>query len=306
MPFEITILGSNSAIPVYGRHHTAQHLSIRNHQLLIDCGEGTQLRMQQFGVKAQRLEAIFISHLHGDHYLGLVGLLSSMHLMGRTKALHLFGPPPLNEIVVTHMRHSDTTLRYRVHFHPLNMDQPAMIYETRHFTVRTVPVQHRIPCVGFVFEEQPYPRRINKRRLPEDISVAELALLKKGEDVSDGQGGIKYLNKDYTLPARKSRSYAYLTDTLYLPELAAVIKGVNLLYHEATFQTEKELKATKTYHATAGQAAQLASDAGVQKLLIGHFSARYKDLEPLEKEAQKVFANSYLALEGKKFTIEHQ
>jgi ribonuclease Z len=303
LPFELTILGSNSAIPIHGRHHTAQHLKIQNHHFLIDCGESAQLQLQLYGLKSQRLEAIFISHLHGDHYLGLVGLLSSMHLQGRTKELHLFGPPQLSDIITTQLRYSETTFRYPVHFHALAMEENEVIYENSKISVSTLPLQHRIPCVGFVFKEKPHPLSIDKEKLPEVISHKELAGLKKGEDILDDTGNIKYKAKDLTHPRRKSRSYAYCTDTLYLPELAETLRGVDMLYHEATFLTEKELKATNTYHATAGQAAQLAKDANVGKLIIGHFSARYKDLTPLQEEARKVFKNSYLAIEGKTFKI---
>ena len=304
MPFELTILGSNLAIPIHGRHHTAQHLKIQNHHFLIDCGEGAQLQLQLYGLKSQRLEAIFISHLHGDHYLGLIGLLSSMHLQGRTKELHLFGPPQLSDIITTQLRYSETTFRYPVHFHPLAMEKNEIIFENANLSVTTLPLQHRIPCVGFIFKEKPHPLNINKEKLPDELSHKELADLKKGEDILDTDGNVKYKAKDLTHAVKKSRSYAYCTDTLYLPELAETLKGVNLLYHEATFLTEKELKATNTYHATAGQAAQLAKDAGVEKLIIGHFSARYKELIPLQDEARKKFKNSFLAIEGQTFNIK--
>lgn len=305
MPFEVTILGSNSAVPIYGRHHTSQYLRIQNHFMLVDCGEGTQLQIKRFGLKAHKLEAIFISHLHGDHYLGLIGLLSSMHLMGRTKELELFGPKELAEIITVHFKYSDTTLRYKVNFHPINMDESDIIYETKKLTVTAFPVQHRIPCVGFYFEEKPFPVRLNKRKLPENISLADIGTLKKGEDVLNKDGSIRYGQEEYTLGRKRSRSYAYCTDTLYLPELAKFLKGVDLLYHEATFQTEEELNASGTYHASADQAAKLARDAEVGRLLIGHFSARYKDVEPLEAEARKIFNEAYLAHEGKTFTIEN-
>lgn len=305
MSFELTILGSNSAVPIYGRHHTAQYLKIQNHCMLIDCGEGTQLQIQNYGLKAQKLEAIFISHLHGDHYLGLVGLLSSMHLMGRTTELTLFGPPELAEIITVQLKYSDTTLRYKLNFKALDMDESKVIYETKKFTVTTFPVEHRIPCVGFLFEEKPFPLNLNKQALPKNITLVEIGLLKKGEDVKDESGKIKYRNEDLTLERKKARSYAYCTDTLYIPELANFLQGVDLLYHEATFLTEKELKATKTYHATAGQAAKLAHEANVGQLIIGHFSARYKNLIPLQDEARKIFEASYLAEEGKTFTVEN-
>ena len=305
MPFELTILGSNSAVPIYGRHHTAQYLRIQNHYFLVDCGEGTQLQIQRYGLKAQRLEAIFISHLHGDHYLGLVGLLSSMHLMGRTKKLHLFGPPGLNEIVTIQLKHSDTTLKYQVHFHPLKVGQNEVIFENKALTVTAFPVEHRIPCSGFLFNEKAYPLKLNKHKLTDQINLRDIGLLKQGKDVLNEDGSVKYKSKDYSIAGKKSRSYAYCTDTLYIPALADFLAGTDLLYHEATFLTEKELTATRSYHATAGQAAMLARDAKVEKLIIGHFSARYKELQPLEEEARRVFENSHLAIEGKTFSIKN-
>jgi ribonuclease Z len=305
LPFEVTILGSNSAIPVYGRHHTAQYLKIQNNHFLVDCGEGTQLQLQKIGLKSQKIEAIFISHLHGDHYLGLVGLLSSLHLQGRRKEIHLYAPYELSEIIAIQLRISDTTFRYKVHFHPLNPDHSELIFENKKIEVTSLPVKHRIACLGFIFKEKEHPMRIDKTMLPKDIKHSEITALKKGDDILDSSGNIKYQNAHLTLGRKKSRSYAYITDTLYIPELAEVVYKVDLLYHEATFLTEKELKATSTYHATAGQAAQLALDAQVNKLLIGHFSARYKDLAPLQNEARKIIENTYLAIEGKTFTIKN-
>ena len=305
MPFELTILGSNSAIPIHGRHHTAQYLKIQNHHFLIDCGEGTQLQLQRYKLKAQRLEAIFISHLHGDHYLGLVGLLSSLHLQGRTKPLQLFGPPQLSDIITTQLRYSETTFRYPLAFHPLDMQASRPIFENKKLTVTTIPLQHRIPCVGFIFKEKPHSLKINKEKLPPDLSHMELAGIKDGIDILDSSGKVKYKAKNLAYQRKKSRSYAYCTDTLYIPGLAKTLRGVDLLYHEATFLTEKELKATKTYHATAGQAARLAKDADVGKLILGHFSARYNDLTPIKEEAQKTFKNSFLAIEGHTFSVKN-
>jgi len=305
LPFELTILGSNSAIPVHGRHHSAQHLKVQNHHFLIDCGEGTQHQLQLYGLKSQRLEAIFISHLHGDHYLGLVGLLSSMHLQGRTKKLSLYGPPQLSDIITTQLRYSETSFRYPLHFHPLDMDKEQVIFDSNKLTLATIPLQHRIPCVGFIIKEKPFPFRIIKENLPKEITPKDMASLKKGEDIIDASGKLLFRVTELTRGRKKSRSYAYCTDTLYLPELAEKLRGIDLLYHEATFLTEIELKATNTYHTTAGQAAQLARDSDVGKLIIGHFSARYKDLLPLQEEARKYFKNSYLAIEGEKFIIKN-
>lgn len=304
MPFEVTILGSNSAIPVYGRHHTAQFVKIQNSHFLVDCGEGTQLQLQRFGLKSQKIDAIFISHLHGDHYLGLVGLLSSLHLQGRTRDIHLYAPPELSEIITVQLRISETMFRYQVHFHPLNHNSSELIFENKNIEVTSIPVQHRLPCHGFIFKEKDHPLRIDKTKLPKDIKLTEIAIIKKGEDVYEANGKMKYEFKKITHGRRKSRSYAYITDTIYLPELSEVLMGTHLMYHEATFLTEKELKATETYHSTAGQAAMLARDSNVGQLIIGHFSARYKDLAPLEDEARKIFKNTYLAIEGKTFSIK--
>lgn len=305
MSFEVTILGSNSAIPVYGRHHTAQHIKVQNHHYLFDCGEGTQLQLQRYGLKAQRLEAIFISHLHGDHYLGLVGLLSTLHLQGRTKSLDLYAPKQLSDIITLQLRYSDTTFRYKLNFHPLNLDEREVAYENKKLTITSIPVKHRIPCVGFIVEEKQHPVRLDKKKLPTDIKIAEIATLKKGEDVLNDDGSVKYSYKKISLKRKKSRSYAYLTDTLCLPEIADKIRGVDILYHEATFLTDKELEASRTYHASAPQAAQLAKDAKVGKLLLGHFSARYKELAPFEEVSRKIFEESYIAYEGKTYSIEH-
>ena len=303
MPFKVTILGSNSAIPAYGRHHTAQYLQIKNKRFLIDCGEGTQNQLKRYKLSAQKLNAIFISHLHGDHYLGLVGLLSSMHLQGRTASLHLYGPLGLREIITLHFQYSDTTLRYKVNFYPYEPNKEEQIYEDKNITVSTIPLEHRIECSGFLFKEKEHPVRINKDKLPEDFSLENIGRLKKGEDIFDRTGKLMFKNSDLTVPAHSRRSYAYCSDTKYLPHLKEQLKGVDLLYHEATFLDENELRASNTFHATAGQAAQLAKDSKAGKLLLGHFSARYKDLAPFEIEARKLFEESYLATEGTTFEI---
>lgn len=303
MPFQVTILGSNSAIPAYGRHHTAQYIQIQNKRFLVDCGEATQNQMLHYHLSPQKLDAIFISHLHGDHYLGLVGLLSSMHLQGRKNSLELYGPLGLREVLSLHFRYSDTTLRYKLNFHPVEAGKEMKIYEDKVIEVHTIPLEHRIECNGFLFKEKPHPIRINKDKLPKDISLINIGRLKKGEDIFDTNGTLLYKNSDLTLPAYPQRSYAYCSDTKYLPHLKEQLQGVDLMYHEATFLDENELRASNTFHATAGQAAQLAKDSRAKKLLIGHFSARYKDLEPFEEEARKTFPESYLALEGTTFEI---
>ncbi len=303
MTFLVTILGSNSAIPAYGRHHTAQYVQVKNQKYLVDCGEAAQNQLMRYKLSSLKLNAIFISHLHGDHYLGLVGLLSSMHLQGRTKPLYLYGPRGLKEIIITHFKSSDTVLKYKLIFTPTNAQEPTLIFEDKHIKVTTIPLDHRIDCTGFLFREKPHPIRFNKTKLPPNLSLANIASLKKGEDILDDNGKLLYKNKALTLPPWPQRSYAYCSDTRYMASLKNQLKKVDLLYHEATFLNENELRASNTYHSTAGQAAQLAKEAKAKKLLLGHFSARYKDLKPFEDEARKVFKESYLALEGTTFEV---
>lgn len=303
MPFQVTILGSNSAIPAYGRHHTSQYVQINNHRFLVDCGEATQNQLIRFKLSILKLNAIFISHLHGDHYLGLVGLLSSMHLQGRTNSLKLYGPLGLRDIIITHFKYSDTALKYKLHFIATNGKSSDIIYEDKHVEISTIPLNHRIDCTGFLFKEKPHPIRFNKEKLPKNLSLVNIASLKKGEDIYDEDGNLTYKNRELTLPPVPQRSYAYCSDTKYIPALKEQLHRVNLLYHEATFLNENELRASNTYHATAAQAALLAKGSYAKKLLLGHFSARYKDLKPFEDEARKVFKESYLALEGTTFDM---
>jgi len=271
---------------------------------LIDCGEGTQVNLIQNRVKQSRIEAIFISHLHGDHYLGLVGLISSMHLLGRRKQLKLFAPPGLREIITTQLKYSNTILNFEIDLKELSETSTDEIYTTSLFSVNSFKLNHRIPSWGFIFSEKPKPRRINKDKLPESILIEEILKLKDGQDVFDKTGKIKYKNVDLTLPPKKSRSYAYCSDTIYDESVIKYIKDVDLLYHEATFLKDKEDVATQTFHSTAGQAALIAKKARVKKLLIGHFSARYKDTKLFEYEAREVFNNTELAIEGKDYCVE--
>ena len=305
MPFEVTILGSNSAIPTYGRHHTAQFVKIKNKRFLIDCGEATQLQMRKYGVKPQQLDAIFISHLHGDHYLGLVGLLSSLHLQGRKKDLTLYGPRGLDDIISLQLMHSETVFNYRLNFIRIDTSVNQVIYEDEVVKIFSIPLNHRISCSGFKIQEQPHAIRMNKAKLPENISLQQIEQLKQGEDIIDDAGKILFHNDQLTLPPKKARTYAFCSDTKYDPNLHQQVEGVDLLYHETTFLNERELTAANTFHSTAAEAAIVARDASAKKLIIGHFSARYKDIRPFELEARKVFKETYLAKEGKTFAIEH-
>lgn len=305
MPFKITILGSSGAVPAYGRMPTSQFIEIKNHYILIDCGEGSQMQMMKYGLPLHRIDYVFISHLHGDHYLGLMGLLFTLHLNRRTADLHLYSHTGLDEIIIAHLRHSKSALNFKIIFHTLTAGKKEIVLDTKHLTVETIPLLHKINCSGFLIREKPKPRRIDKDRLPEGLLIQQLTDLKKGEDIVDETTGlVLYKNKDLTLPSRKSRSYAYCSDTQYYEPIVQQIQNADVLYHEATFIQEDEIKAKETMHSTALHAAQIANKAEVKKLLIGHFSARYKELTTLLKEAEARFSNTHLAQEGETFTIE--
>ncbi|GAB4235182.1 MAG: ribonuclease Z [Ekhidna sp.] len=307
MSLELLILGSNAAAFAHRRHHTAQLLKIQERHFLIDCGEGTQLLMKRYQVKPSRIDHIFISHLHGDHYFGLIGLLSTMHLFGRKKDLLLVGPPGLSEIISLQLRYSETTLGFRIDFREFTPHQSELIYDQPGFDVTTIPMDHRVPCSGFFFREKPKKRRINRKILPEvNLSKLEILKLKEGEDLYHEDGSLKYENKVLTLDPHPAYSYAYCSDTKYKPALLKLIKGADLMYHEATFANDMKQRAAATYHSTAEQAAQFAKDAGVGKLLLGHFSARYKELDPIINEAKAIFNKSELAIEGSKFTPDEK
>lgn len=304
MTFEITILGSSSATPIYQRHPTAQVLNIHERFFLVDCGEGTLIQMNRFRIKFHRINHIFISHLHGDHYLGLMGLLSTMHLQGRTVALHLHAPPDLKEIIDIQLRYSQTDLRYEIIFHPIDDASPELIYENEELEVRTIILNHRIACTGFLFSEKQKQRKLVKEKLVEyNIPVSAFHDLKSGKDYID-ENNKKIANSELTTNPRTPRAYAFCSDTLYHEEIISQIKGIDLLYHEATFMNDKIERATETFHTTAAQAATIAAKAKVKRLIIGHFSARYKNLYPLLEEAKAVFENTSLAMEGDHFIID--
>ena len=298
MTFELKILGSASATPVQARHPTAQVLTAGASNYLIDCGEGTQWRLLEHRVRPHHLRVIFISHLHGDHYFGLFGLLGTMHLQGRTQPLQIIGPPGLDEVLTTQARVSNMQLGFEMEFTLVNTEIHAVVYEDAQITVSSLPMRHRVPCAGYFFEEKPRRANLLKDKLPSGLRPEQLARLAQGEDLEadDHQPGLRHA--DVAGPAPTPRRYAFFSDTLYTPALAALIRGADLLYHEATFLEEMKERAAQTHHSTARQAAQLAAEAGVQRLLLGHFSSRHKTLEPLLHEAQTVFPTAELALEG--------
>jgi ribonuclease Z len=303
MSFNITILGSSGALPAFGRFPSCQLVEIQNRYFLIDCGEGAQIQLMKYQTNFHRINHILISHLHGDHYLGLMGLLFTMHLLRRTNELHIYSHAGLDEIITTQFKHSRSVPSYRIHFHFLSKDVNEIIFEDDHLTVETLPLRHKLTCSGFLFKEKIKPRRVNKEVLPEGLLIRQIANLKRGMDVTDDDGNVLYKNADLTLPPRKSRSYAYCSDTAYNERLVEKIRDIDLLFHEATFTKDEQSKANETLHSTAEQAARIARLSGVQRLLIGHFSARYKDLAPVLEEAKAVFENTHLANEGEIFSI---
>lgn len=303
MSFNITILGSSGALPAFGRFPSSQLVEIENRYFLVDCGEGAQMQLMRYQTNMHRINHILITHLHGDHYLGLMGLIFTMHLLRRTNDLHLYSHRGLDEIITTHLKYSYSVPSFKIIYHQLE-DARQVVYEDDVLAVETIPLAHKIPCTGFLFKEKIKPRRIDKNKLPGGLRIQQIANLKKGDDVLDTNGAVIYRNEELTLPPRRSRSYAYCSDTAYDERILEQIRGVDILYHEATFGMDEQTKARETQHSTAAQAASMAKIAQVQKLLIGHFSARYKDLSPLADEARAIFENIELAVEGSTFTIE--
>lgn len=302
MSFALKILGSNSAAPAHNRHQTAQLLTVGQHVFLIDCGEGTQMQLNKYKAKTQKINHIFISHLHGDHYLGLMGLISTLHLQGRAADLYVYGPAGLADIITLQLKHSETVLNYKIIFKKLNTAIKETIFEDDVLTIETIPLNHRIGCSGFLFREKTKKRRIIKEKLPSGISLAGILALKNGEDIYDENGELLFRNEDMTLPPKKARAYAYCSDTKYEEQIIQQISHVDLLYHESTFLSDREERAAQTFHSTARQAATIALKAQVDLLLLGHYSIRYKELQPILDEARQVFPNSQLAIEGE--TIE--
>lgn len=303
MKFEVLILGSSSATPIYGRHPTAQLININEQLYLLDCGEGTQVQLMKYGIKSNRIKHIFISHLHGDHYLGLIGLISSMHLVGRKEELHIYGPPPLQEIIGLHFKHSQTVLRYPFHFHPTQDEAFASVFENENLTVSSFPLDHRIACTGFRFDEKKRLPMINREKTAAlEIPNAYLPLIKRGHDYTAPDSTV-YRWQDLTIAPPCPRSYAYCSDTVKTPDYLPFIQQVDLLYHEATFLHELLDRAVETFHTTALQAGEIAAAAHAKKLLIGHYSARYKELKPLLEECRTLFPETQLALEGNWYSI---
>jgi ribonuclease Z len=303
LSLNLTILGSSAALPSVGRFTTCQYLELQNRYFLIDCGEGAQMQLVKFQLSIPKIDHIFISHLHGDHYLGLMPLLFSMHLNKRTSDLHLYAPPGLDEIVTLQLKYSKSALNYKIVFHPVDTTRTQVLMQDDAITVESIPLKHKLDCAGFLFKEKPKPRRLNKEKLVSGLTPTQITSLKGGEDIVDQNGKIIYRHEEMTIAPRPSLSYAYCSDTAFNEAMIDQVIGVDLLYHEATFVTSDLNKAIETKHSTAAQAGEIARAARVKKLIIGHFSARYKDLNQLLLEAKSNFTNTELAIEGETFTL---
>ena len=300
---ELYILGSSSATPTKDRHPSAQVLKIGGEKILIDCGEGTQTQLMKFGVKHANINTICISHLHGDHYFGLIGLLSTMSLYGRTQAISIIGPPMLKDIIDIQLKASGMQLNFDIQHIVTRMDQQDVIYQTPVFTIKTFPLQHRIHCTGFIVSEADKERHINKAAIDaHQIPVTAFKDLKAGLDYTNEQGQT-IANHILTTAAETPSAYAYCSDTIFDLNIVESIKGCHTLYHEATYTNEHVDRANLYYHSTAEQAATIALKSEVKQLIIGHYSSRYGHLEPLHNEAKSIFEPVELAIEGKTYTI---
>jgi ribonuclease Z len=305
MSIELTILGNSSATPTLNRFPSAQYLNMLDHHILIDCGEGTQMQLRRYKIRKSKLQYIFISHVHADHILGLPGMLFSMNLNSRVDPIHIFGPASVFEIIDLFMKHSDTRLRYEIIRHITTDDAPHIIFEDSWIRVTSIPLYHRVPTTGFIFEEQARLRKLNINACEHShIPFTYYNDIKRGKDYVSTDGKVVIENEKLTFDAGDPIKYAYASDTMYDERVINLVKEVDVLYHESTFLHEKLERAIETKHTTAKQAGMVATQANVKKLLIGHFSSRYDDLNVLLDEAKTEFVNTEIAEEGKTFILE--
>lgn len=299
----VTILGNNSAIPTLDRHPTSQIVTSNDQLLLVDCGEGVQLQIARYKIRRSRIRYIFISHLHGDHYFGLIGLLNSLSLLGRTDPLTVFAPPELEQILQLQLDCSGTQLQFDMQFVALRPENQGLLLEDRDLRVSFFPVQHRIPCYGFIFDQQRRKRKI----IPEqarayDIPSAYFSKLQDGADYHR-KDGVVVKNDWVTFPPAPGRKYVYCADTAYTESILPFVQGADLVYHETTYLDDLAEKAAERFHSTTVQAANIARKAGAKKLIIGHFSSKYTDLSPFLEECRPVFPATDLAIEGVTYLI---
>ncbi len=296
--FEVHILGCGSALPTTRHFSSSQVINLREKLFMIDCGEGAQLQLRKSHLKFSRLGHIFISHLHGDHVFGLMGMISTFGLLGRTAELHIFSPVGLQKLFAPHLDFFCSKLPFNLVFHEFESNQSSLIFEDRTVEVYTIPLRHRLPCCGFLFKEKKLPNHLIRSVADfYGVPMSQYNIIKNGADFVTSEGEV-VPNSALTIPSYTPRSYAYCSDTCFKPDIVSLIDGVNVLFHEATFQDVDEPRAKETYHSTATQAATIAKEAHAGQLVIGHFSARYDDENVLLAEAQKTFPDAQLAFEG--------
>ncbi len=297
MNFTLNILGTASALPTTNRYPSAHVLDVRGRLFLIDCGEGVQIQMRRMGISYLKIEAICISHIHGDHLFGLFGLLSTMGMLGRTAKLRIFAPKSFAPILKFYISYFGDGMKFDIDFQPLSMKSPEVIYETKSIEILAFPLNHRIETFGYVIREKPPMFNVHKDAIERyGLSLAEIGTLKRGEDVVRNTGVIS--NSEAAYLPYVPRSYAYCSDTAPFPELAQWVKGVDLLYHESTFPVSMSDMAAATFHSTTVQAAECAREAGAARLVVGHYSSRFSNVAPFLDEIRQVFDNAVLAKEG--------
>jgi ribonuclease Z len=302
-PFKIHILGCGSALPTMRHYASSQVVEIRGKLFMIDCGEGTQMQLRRSKIRFTKIQAVFISHLHGDHCFGLMGMISTFGMLGRVATLHVYAPAEFGPILQSQMEFFCQGLEFKVEFHAVDTTKQSVVYEDRSLVVETIPLQHRIPTCGYLFREKQGCRHIDREMINcYNIPISQINNIKAGADWTDEDGNL-IPNEKLTTPADKVRSYAYCSDTKYIPTLYKRLTNIDVLYHESTYANDNGERAKLFYHSTAEQAAQVARDAGVGTLLLGHFSARYEDEQCLLDEAKRVFENSFLTNEGKVFDV---
>ncbi len=300
---KLTILGCYAATPRSFTNPTSQVLEINNHQFLIDCGEGTQVELRRNKIKFSKIQHIFISHLHGDHFYGLVGLISTFRLLNRDKELHVYGPKGIKEIITLQLKLANSWTNFPLHFHELSSKEPELLFEDEKVSVETIPLRHRVYTNGYLFKEKPGLRKLLINEVNKyNIDVSLYQSIKKGKDVESEDGRV-IRNELISAPPEPPKSYAFCSDTMYFPEIIPQIAGTTVLYHESTFLEENQDLALPTKHSTAKQAATIAQQSGVEKLILGHYSTRYPDIQDFKNEASKIFKNVDLADDGKVFNL---
>ena len=300
---KLTILGCHSATPRWDANPTAQVLDVKGHLFLIDCGEGTQIQLRRFKIKFARIKHIFISHLHGDHFFGLVGLISTFRLLGRSSELHIYGPKGIKEAITLQLKLGDSWTNYPLLFHELDSKEPQLLFEDEKVSVTTIPLKHRVYTNGFLFQEKVGERELNVEKARAlKVEMSYFRKIKQGEDGVSSDGTI-VPNAEITFDPPSPKSYAYCSDTEYFPQIIPQISNATTLYHEATFLEKDHHLAIKTKHATAKEAASIAKNAEVGTLILGHYSGRYGNYEQFRTEAQELFGRVELAEDGKVFQI---